>query len=89
MTTAVQDCEQARIDGLIGVLRDAEADFRRSYSRVLEVVAELDAEKVGAAAGFGTTAGPLPGCWPECSICPGGRPAPGLSTPSCSPRGGR
>ncbi|MGQ0719728.1 MAG: DUF222 domain-containing protein, partial [Pseudonocardiales bacterium] len=50
-----EDRTQARIDGLLRVLRAAEADFRRSYARVLEVVAELDAERAGAVAGFGTT----------------------------------
>lgn len=54
--TTVEDRTQTRIDGLLEVLREAEADFRRSYARVLEVVAELDAEKAGAVAGFGTTA---------------------------------
>ena len=43
------------------MLRDAEADFRRSYARVLDVVAKLDAEKAGAVAGFGTTARLLAG----------------------------
>ncbi|MGH3913965.1 MAG: DUF222 domain-containing protein [Pseudonocardiaceae bacterium] len=57
----VQDPEQTRIEGVLTVLRDAEADFRRSYSRVLEVVAELDAEQAGATAGFGTTARLLAG----------------------------
>ncbi|MGH3963676.1 MAG: DUF222 domain-containing protein [Pseudonocardiaceae bacterium] len=56
MTTVEEDRTQARIDGLLQVLRDAEADFRRSYARVLGVVAELDAERAGAVAGFGTTA---------------------------------
>jgi hypothetical protein len=56
-----QDRTQARIDGLLQVLHDAEADCRRSYARVLDVVAELDAEKVGAVAGFGTTARLLAG----------------------------
>ncbi|MGH4011091.1 MAG: DUF222 domain-containing protein [Pseudonocardiaceae bacterium] len=56
MTTVEEDRTQARIDGLLRVLRDAEADFRRSYARVLEVVAELEAERAGAVAGFGTTA---------------------------------
>ncbi|MGQ0774152.1 MAG: DUF222 domain-containing protein [Pseudonocardiales bacterium] len=55
MTTAVLDCEQARIDGLLESLRAAEAEYRRSYARVLDLVAEVDAEKVGATAGFGTT----------------------------------
>ncbi|MGH3897361.1 MAG: DUF222 domain-containing protein, partial [Pseudonocardiaceae bacterium] len=50
-----EDRTQARINGLLQVLRDAEADFRRSYSRVLGVVTELEAEKAGAVAGFGTT----------------------------------
>jgi hypothetical protein len=56
VTTVEEDRTQARIDGLVQVLRDAEADFRRSYARVLDVVAELDAERAGAVAGFGTTA---------------------------------
>lgn len=56
MTTVEWDHTQARIDGLLQVLRDAETDFRRSYARVLDVVAELDAERAGAVAGFGTTA---------------------------------
>jgi hypothetical protein len=61
VTTVEEGCTQARIHGLLGVLRDAEADFRRSYARVLEVVAELDAERAGAVAGFGTTARLLAG----------------------------
>ncbi|MGH3906040.1 MAG: DUF222 domain-containing protein, partial [Pseudonocardiaceae bacterium] len=61
MTTVEQDRELARIDGLLDVLRDAEAEFRRSYARVLDVVAELEEEKAGAAAGFGTTARLLAG----------------------------
>ena len=61
MTTVEEDRTQARIDGLLQVLRDTEADFRRSYARVLDVVAELDAEKAGAVAGFGTTAQLLAG----------------------------
>jgi len=56
-----QDRAQARIDGLLDALRDAEAGFRQSYSRVLEVVHQLDDEKVGAVAGFGTTARLLAG----------------------------
>ena len=59
--TMVEDRTQARVDGLLGVLRAAEADLRRSYARVLEVVAELDAERAGAVAGFGTTARLLSG----------------------------
>jgi len=51
-----EDRAQAGVDGLLQVLREVEADFRRSYARVLEVVAELDAEKAGAVSGFGTTA---------------------------------
>jgi hypothetical protein len=47
---------QAHIHGLLGVLRDAEADCRRSYSRVLGVVAELARENAGALTGFGSTA---------------------------------
>ncbi len=61
MTAAVEDRTQARIDGLLQVLRDAEADLRRSYARMLDVVAELDAERAGAVAGFGTTARLLAG----------------------------
>ncbi|MGH3833760.1 MAG: DUF222 domain-containing protein [Pseudonocardiaceae bacterium] len=61
--TTVEDItlEEARLHGLLGVLRDAEADFRRSYSRVLGVVAELARENAGAATGFGTTARLLAG----------------------------
>ena len=47
MTTVEEDRTQARIDGLLQVLRDAEADFRWSYARVLDVIAEWDAEKAG------------------------------------------
>jgi hypothetical protein len=61
VTTVVDDRTQARIDGLIQVLRDAETDFRRSYAWVLDVVAELDAERAGAGAEFGTTARLLAG----------------------------
>lgn len=61
VTTVEQDRAQARIDGLLDELRTAETDFRRSYARVLEVVAELDAERAGAVAGFGTTARLLAG----------------------------
>jgi hypothetical protein len=61
VTTVEEDRVQARIDGLLAVLRDAEADFRRSYARVLEAVAELDAERAGAVTGFGTTARLLSG----------------------------
>ncbi len=61
MTTVEQDRTEARIDGLLDALRDAEAGFRRSYFRVLEVVHQLDEENAGAAAGFGTTARLLAG----------------------------
>ena len=61
MTTVGEDLEQARVDGLLGVLRDAEAELRRSYSRMLGVVGELEEENAGAAAGFGTTARLLAG----------------------------
>lgn len=61
MTTVEEYRTQARIDGLLQVLRDAESDFRRSYARILDVVAELDAERAGAVAGFGTTARLLAG----------------------------
>lgn len=47
--------------GLLEGLREAEADLRRSYARVLSVVAELDAERAGAVAGFGSTARLLSG----------------------------
>jgi hypothetical protein len=53
MTAAVEDRTQARIDGLLDAPRDAEAELRRSYARVLDVVTELDAENAGAVAGFG------------------------------------
>jgi hypothetical protein len=55
VTTVEKDRIQARIDGLLQVLRDAKSDFRRSDARVLDVVAELDAERAGAVTGFGTT----------------------------------
>ncbi|MGH3941509.1 MAG: DUF222 domain-containing protein [Pseudonocardiaceae bacterium] len=61
MTTAVLDSEQARIDGLLGSLRAAEAEYRRSYARTLDVIAELEAERVGSITGFGTTARLLAG----------------------------
>ncbi|MGH3974481.1 MAG: DUF222 domain-containing protein [Pseudonocardiaceae bacterium] len=56
-----EDCSQVRIDGLLEMLRDAESDFRRSYARVLDVVAELEEQKAGATSGFGTTARLLAG----------------------------
>ncbi|MGH3930233.1 MAG: DUF222 domain-containing protein, partial [Pseudonocardiaceae bacterium] len=56
MTTAVLDCEQARIDGLLSSLRAAETEYRQAYARVLDVVAELETERAGAVTGFGTTA---------------------------------
>jgi hypothetical protein len=77
-----QDSAQARIDGLLDALRDAEVGFRQSYSRVLEVVSQLDEDKAGAVAGFGTTAG----CWPGRSTSPRERLAPESSTPRYSPR---
>jgi hypothetical protein len=53
----VEDRAQtARIDGLLDSLRNAEAEMRRAYARMLTVVAELEHEKAGAATGFGTTA---------------------------------
>ncbi|HEY6424188.1 MAG TPA: hypothetical protein VIY28_13250 [Pseudonocardiaceae bacterium] len=52
MTMVVEDRAEARVDGLLEVLREAEADFRRSYARVLQVVAELEEEKAGAVSGF-------------------------------------
>ncbi len=51
VTTVEEDRTQARVDGLLQVLRDAEADYRRSYARVLDVVAELEEERAGAVAG--------------------------------------
>ncbi|MGH3867099.1 MAG: hypothetical protein ACRDQ4_13340 [Pseudonocardiaceae bacterium] len=60
-TILEEDPAQAHIHGLLGVLRDAEADFRRSYSQVLGVVAELARENAGAATGFGSTARLLAG----------------------------
>jgi Domain of unknown function (DUF222) len=65
--TTVEDRTQTPVPGqspvprLLDALREAEADFRRSYARVLAVVAQLDAEKIGAAAGFGSTARLLAG----------------------------
>ena len=61
MTALVEDCAEARMHGLLANLRAAEADFRRSYARVLSVVAELDAERAEAVAGFGSTARLLSG----------------------------
>lgn len=61
VTTVEEDRTQALIDGLLEMLRDAEVDFRRSYARVLDVVAELDSERAGAVSGFGTTARLLSG----------------------------
>jgi hypothetical protein len=55
------ETQAARIDGLLDSLRDTEAELRRSYARMLQVVAELEHEKAGAAAGFGTTARLLAG----------------------------
>jgi hypothetical protein len=40
---------------LLHVLCDVEADFRRSYARILDMVAELEEQKAGAVSGFGTT----------------------------------
>lgn len=61
VTTVEQERELARIDGLLEALRAAEGEFRRSYARMLDVVTELEAEKAGAIAGFGTTARLLAG----------------------------
>ncbi len=57
----MEDRSQTRIDGLLDKLRDAEADWRRCYARVLGVVAALDQEKPGAVTGFSTTAQLLAG----------------------------
>ncbi|MGH3913214.1 MAG: DUF222 domain-containing protein [Pseudonocardiaceae bacterium] len=56
MTTAVLDSAQARIDGLLDSLRAAETEYRQSYARVLDLIAELEVERAGATSGFGTTA---------------------------------
>ncbi|MGQ0779454.1 MAG: DUF222 domain-containing protein [Pseudonocardiales bacterium] len=61
MTTAVLESEQVRIDGLLESLCAAEAEYRRSYARTLDVIAELEAERAGAVTGFGTTARLLSG----------------------------
>jgi hypothetical protein len=61
VTTVEEDRIQTHVHGLLDALREAEADFRRSYARVLSVVATLDAEKIGPVAGFGTTARLLAG----------------------------
>lgn len=61
VTTVEEDRTQVHIHGLLQALRDAEADFRRSYSRVLGVVAELAQQNAGAATGFGNTARLLAG----------------------------
>ncbi len=61
VTALVEDRSEARMHGLLEGLRAAEADLRRSYARVLSVVAELDAERAGAVAGFGSTARLLSG----------------------------
>ncbi len=61
LTTVEEDRTQARIDGLLEMLRAAETDFRRSYARVLEVVAEWEEQRAGAVSGFGTTARLLAG----------------------------
>jgi hypothetical protein len=53
--------QTARIDGLLETLRDAETELRRAYARMLDVVADLEHEKAGAATGFGTTARLLSG----------------------------
>jgi hypothetical protein len=61
VTVLVEDPAETRVRGLLDGLREAEADLRRSYARVLSVVAELDAENAGAVAGFGSTARLLAG----------------------------
>jgi hypothetical protein len=47
VTTLVEERSDARIHELLDGLREVEADLRRSYARVLSVVAELDSEKAG------------------------------------------
>src|SRR2546421_11048935 len=61
VTALLADPAETRVHGLLDRLREAEADLRRSYARVLSVVAELDAENAGAVAGFGSTARLLAG----------------------------
>ncbi|MGH3797584.1 MAG: DUF222 domain-containing protein, partial [Pseudonocardiaceae bacterium] len=61
MTTVEQDHQLAHAEGLLDALRAAEVEFRCSYARVLDVVAELEDEKAGAVTGFGTTARLLAG----------------------------
>ena len=61
MTVLLEDPAETRVHGLLDGLREAEADLRRSYARVLSVVAELEAENAGAVAGFGSTARLLAG----------------------------
>ncbi|MGH3906167.1 MAG: DUF222 domain-containing protein [Pseudonocardiaceae bacterium] len=61
MTAVEQDHQLAHAEGLLDALRAAEVELRRSYSRMLDVVAELDAERVAAVTGFGTTARLLAG----------------------------
>lgn len=61
VTVFVEDPAETRVHGLLGALRDAEVELRRSYARVLSVVADLDAGNAGAVAGFGPTARLLAG----------------------------
>jgi hypothetical protein len=61
VTTVVEERTQSRVSELLDVLRAAEADWRRCYARMLDVVSQLEAERTGAAAGFGTTARLLAG----------------------------
>jgi hypothetical protein len=61
VTVLVEDPAETRVHGLLDGLGDAEAELRRSYARILSVVAELDAENAGAVAGFGSTARLLAG----------------------------
>lgn len=77
MTTVVEERTQSRVSELLDVPRAAEADWRRCYARMLDVVSQLEAERAGAAAGFGTAAG----CWPGCSTSRRANPAPALNTP--------
>jgi hypothetical protein len=61
MTALVENRAEARMHGLLTGLREAEADFRRSYAGVLSIVAEW-MRKAGAVAGFRSTARLLSGC---------------------------
>ena len=79
VTTVVEERTQSRVSELIDVLRAAETDWRRCYARMLDVVSQLEAERAGAAAGFGTTARLLacPPLQPNSPPAPSGPPRSG------------